>query len=59
MSETGAPDYLDVTKKPMCWKVIDEKLDKKMYARLRDFEIKFISHIGYNISYLIKDFYFY
>ena len=28
MSETGAPGYLDVTKKPMCWKVIDEKLDK-------------------------------
>ena len=30
-----------------------------MYARLRDFEVNFISHMGYNISYLMKGFYFY
>ena len=59
VSKAGVPNYSDATKKPVCWRVIDEKLDKNMYASLRDFEIKFISHIGYNISYLIEDFYFY
>ena len=55
VSKADVPDYFDVIKKPMRWKVIDEKLDNNMYARLKDFEMTFISHIGY----LIKDFYFY
>ena len=55
VSKTDVPDYFDVIKKPMCWKVIDEKLDKNMYARLKDFEVNFISYICHNISRLIKD----
>ena len=35
-SKVDIPGYFDVIKKPMCWKVIDEKLDKNMYARLKD-----------------------
>ena len=55
VSKMDVPDYFDVIKKPMCWKVIDEKLDKNMYARLKDFEVNPISYICHNISRLIKD----
>ena len=55
VSKADVPDYFDVIKKPMCWKVIDEKLDKNMYARLKDFEVNFFSYICHNISRLIKD----
>ena len=34
--KADVPDYFDVIKKLKCWKVIDEKVDKNMYARLKD-----------------------
>ena len=36
VSKANVPDYFDVIKKLKCWKVIDEKVDKNMYARLKD-----------------------
>ena len=36
MSKADVPDYFDVIEIPMYWKVIDEKLDKNMYVRLKD-----------------------
>ena len=36
MSKVDVPDYFDVIEIPMYWKVIDEKLDKNMYVRLKD-----------------------
>ena len=36
VSKMDVPDYFDVIKKPMRWKVIDEKLDENMNARLKD-----------------------
>ena len=44
VSKADIPDYFDVIKKPMCWKLIDEKLDKNMYARLKIRDTLYFSH---------------
>ena len=41
VSKADVPDCFDVIKKPMCWKLIDEKLDRNMYARLKDLRYTF------------------
>ena len=41
VSKADVPDYFDVIKKPMCWKLIDEKVDRNMYARLKDLRYTF------------------
>ena len=40
-SKVDIPDYFDVIKKPMCWKLIDNKLDRNMYARVKDLRYTF------------------
>ncbi|KAI0726340.1 PHD-zinc-finger like domain-containing protein [Fomitopsis betulina] len=32
------PDYLDIVERPMCWRVIDEKLSGHQYLDLQDFK---------------------
>ena len=44
VSKAGVPNYFDVIKKPMCWKLFDEKLDKNMYARLKILDTLYFSH---------------
>ena len=56
VSKMDVPDYFDVIKKPMCWKLIDEKLDRNMYARLKDLRYTFFLILV--IISVIKDFYF-
>ena len=32
-SKADVPGYFDVIEKPMCWKVIDKKLDKRYVCK--------------------------
>lgn len=34
------PDYLDIVERPMCWRVIDEKLSGHQYLDLQDFKVR-------------------
>ncbi|KAG5643940.1 hypothetical protein DXG03_009352 [Asterophora parasitica] len=38
VSKVQVPDYFDVVKKPMCWTVIEGKLDRHEYWDLQDFK---------------------
>ena len=37
VSRHDVPDYFDVIKRPMCWEVIDAKLDHHQYWDLQNF----------------------
>ncbi|KJA22748.1 hypothetical protein HYPSUDRAFT_185810 [Hypholoma sublateritium FD-334 SS-4] len=37
VSKDEVPDYFDVIKKPMCWTIIDDKLDQNKYWNLQPF----------------------
>jgi hypothetical protein len=39
VSRAEVPDYFDVVKKPMCWSMIREKLDKHQYWSLDAFRV--------------------
>ncbi|TFK48530.1 hypothetical protein OE88DRAFT_1634784 [Heliocybe sulcata] len=38
VSRNDVPDYFDVIDRPICWSVIDDKLDKHEYWNLQDFK---------------------
>jgi len=39
VSRVEVPDYYDVVKQPMCWSMIDGKLERNAYIRLADFTV--------------------
>ncbi|KZT21556.1 hypothetical protein NEOLEDRAFT_1164542 [Neolentinus lepideus HHB14362 ss-1] len=36
VSRNDVPDYFDIVQRPMCWSIIDDKLDKHEYWNLQD-----------------------
>ncbi|KII86055.1 hypothetical protein PLICRDRAFT_44511 [Plicaturopsis crispa FD-325 SS-3] len=38
VSRIEVPDYLDIIKRPMCWNIIDEKLDRHQYWDIQAFK---------------------
>ena len=40
VSKAEVPDYYDVIKNPMCWDMIDQKLDRHEYLDLTEFKVK-------------------
>ncbi|KAF4611305.1 hypothetical protein D9613_007262 [Agrocybe pediades] len=54
VSKHDVPDYFDIIKKPMCWSVIDTKLDHHQYWNLKDFrddiELVLSNALTYNKS---------
>ena len=59
VSKTEVPDYYDVVKTPMCWSVIDTKLDQHRYWNLKEFRVRcvlashFLRPCSYSYSYSI------
>lgn len=41
VSKLHLPDYFDIIKKPMCWKFIQEKLDRHEYWDVQSFKAIF------------------
>jgi len=39
VSRVEVPDYYDVIKQPMCWSIIDDKLERHAYTKLADFTV--------------------
>jgi NuA3 HAT complex component NTO1 len=39
VSRVEVPDYYEVIKEPMCWTVIDEKIEQNEYRRIEDFKV--------------------
>ncbi len=44
VARAEVPDYFDIIKRPMCWKYIDEKLDRNEYFHLKDFQVRPVFH---------------
>lgn len=40
VSRIEVPDYLDIIKRPMCWNIIDEKLDRHQYWDIQAFKVR-------------------
>jgi NuA3 HAT complex component NTO1 len=49
VSKQEVPDYFDVIKKPMCWEVIDTRLDRHQYWEIQDYFVWF--YIFETLSY--------
>lgn len=50
VSRTEVPDYFDIIKHPMCWNMIDAKLDRHEYWDLQAFKVRTLdSRFRYNI----------
>jgi NuA3 HAT complex component NTO1 len=43
VSRVEVPDYCEVIKEPMCWTLIDEKIEQNEYRRIEDFKVD-LSH---------------
>jgi len=43
VSRVEVPDYYEVIKEPMCWTLIDEKIEQNEYRRVADFKVD-LSH---------------
>jgi len=39
VSRAEVPDYYEVIKEPMCWTLIDEKIEQNEYRRIEDFKV--------------------
>jgi len=39
VSRAEVPDYYEVIKEPMCWTLIDEKIEQNEYRRIKDFKV--------------------
>lgn len=39
VSKVDVPDYYDIIRRPICWNVIDQKLDGHRYWDLQDFKV--------------------
>jgi NuA3 HAT complex component NTO1 len=39
VSRVEVPDYYEVIKEPMCWTLIDEKIEQNEYRRIEDFKV--------------------
>jgi NuA3 HAT complex component NTO1 len=39
VTKAEAPDYFDIVKQPMCWEMIDAKLDRHEYWDLQVFKV--------------------
>lgn len=48
VSKADVPDYHDIVKKPMCWAMIEAKLDRHEYWDLRLFKV---SSVAFSPSY--------
>ena len=39
VSRVEVPDYYEVIKEPMCWTLIDERIEQNEYRRIEDFKV--------------------
>ena len=40
VSKIEVPDYYDIIQRPICWNVIEQKLDRCEYIDLQDFKVR-------------------